>query len=726
MITVSLRDMGRSSIAVSLVIILLSPLVGSIAAPGMDEAESLDWAEDVQRIESGHMDSVPLQGPIWWDSDADWWDHTSLDRDRNGIHDSLQSAEGTVNIGLSYSRPILQGDIDLLTSLGYSVNVELPIVNALLLGDVNSSHIWSLADVEGVVMVERYGSLSFFGDIQTPAVKARNSTEYPIGAWDLGVTGSGMNIAMVDTGVDNEHPGLSGKFVAGYDAVCFVHSDPQCILAGGRQDDGSFDPDDGNQHGTACMGMASASGIDADGTQTDFYGSAPDSMLVDVRIGTDVGAGPFENYALEQEFYESAMNGLQWIIDHRDDAWPGVPEENHGIDIISLSWGITSHEDGGSDGTDMHSRILDEAMELGVAVSNAAGNDGENNDGLSGMSASSLSITVASTDDKNTIDRDDDTIASYSSRGPRKDNGDQNPLNELIPEISAPGTNIIQAEGCVSSGGCNNFVGGDASDNTYTGRGSGTSYAAPAVTGIVALIWEANENLTPLQIKEILKHTSERRGEPSAPEIDPYWNREFGYGMVDALAAVELALFLRESGQTESIQETIQNHLLNVTAPSENGGLLNMTGHAWGQDGVVDRVEFRIDGGQWSEATYSDIPSEIGALTPFDWHVILDTNEMSSGEHSVEVHAVSGLSHSLPVFFEFNVTGSSSDSLSISPVLVGVIILVSVGWVSSIALTRSFSPLATISIVNDLLSKSGNGDNQAIMDAEIIDPDSEK
>ena len=375
-----------------------------------------------------------------------------MDRDKNGIHDSLQSAEGTVNIGLSYSRPVLQGDIDLLTSLGYSVNVELPTVNALLLGDVNSSHIWSLADVEGVVMVERYGSLSFFGDIQTPAVKARNSTEYPIGAWDLGVTGSGMNIAMVDTGVDNEHPGLSGKFVAGYDAVCFVHSDPQCILAGGRQDDGSFDPDDGNQHGTACMGMASASGIDADGTQTDFYGSAPDSMLVDVRIGTDVGAGPFENYALEQEFYESAMNGLQWIIDHRDDAWPGVPEENHGIDIISLSWGITSHEDGGSDGTDMHSRILDEAMELGVAVSNAAGNDGENNDGLSGMSASSLSITVASTDDKNTIDRDDDTIASYSSRGPRKDNGDQNPLNELIPEISAPGTNIIQAEGCVSSG----------------------------------------------------------------------------------------------------------------------------------------------------------------------------------------------------------------------------------------------------------------------------------
>ena len=88
------------------------------------------------------------------------------------------------------------------------------------------------------------------------------------------------------------------------------------------------------------MGMAAATGIDADGSQSQFYGSAPNASLVDVRIGTDVGAGPFENYLLEQEFYESAMNGLQWIIDHRDDAWPGTEEANYGIDIISLSWGI--------------------------------------------------------------------------------------------------------------------------------------------------------------------------------------------------------------------------------------------------------------------------------------------------------------------------------------------------------------------------------------------------
>ena len=715
--------MNRTAVAVFMVAILLSPLIGSISASSDSHQDSAMATSDIQKLGMDHNRDVPLQADIWWDPDSNWWDTTSLDSDRNGIHDSLQLEEGRVNVGLSYSRELLKSDIDFLSSIGYNVSVQLPVVDALLIGDVDSSDVWNLSKIEGVIMVERYGSVVFYGDVQTPAVKARNSTDYPIGAWDLGVSGEGINIAMVDTGVDNEHPGLSGKFVAGYDAVCFVHSDPQCILAGGRQDDGSFDPDDGNQHGTACMGMASANGLDADGTQTDYYGAAPESMLVDVRIGTDVGAGPFENYLLEQEFYESAMNGLQWIIDHRNDAWPGVPEQNHGIDIISLSWGITSHEGGGSDGSDMHSRILDEAMELGIAVSNAAGNDGENNDGLSGMSASSLSITVASTDDKNTIDRDDDTIASYSSRGPRKDNGDQNPLNELIPEISAPGTNIIQAEGCVSSGGCNNFIGGDASGNTYTGRGSGTSYAAPAVTGIVALVWEANENLTPLQIKEILKHTSERRGEASAPEIDPYWNREFGYGMVDALASVELAKFLKESGRTPIIDPSLQNHLIS-TNQSENG-LLNITGHSWGQAGSIDRVEYRIDGGEWLETTYSSTPSEIGALTPFMWHILLDTTKMSSGNHTVEVHSTSGEWRSLPVFSEFSSNSSKADSSYFSPVIVGAAVLFALGWATSIALSGSISPISALRLAEKSLLKRGNDDDSTILVAEIIQPTSD-
>ena len=706
--------MDRRSVAVALVLILLSPLAGSVAAPSSNVGQRQLDPTGLQLIEQGQITKIPQQGPIWWNPELDWWQHTSLDIDRNGIHDSLQLAKGSVNVGLSYAREVTTGDIEKLEGLGFDIHLELPIVDALLLGDVDASEIWQLAEIDGVVMVERYGSVVFYGDVQTPAVKAKNSSEYPVGAWDFGVTGKGINIAMVDTGVDNEHPGLNTKFVAGYDAVCYMHSDPQCILAGGREDDGSFDPDDGNQHGTACMGMASATGIESDGSQSEFYGSAPDAGLVDVRIGTDVGAGPFENYLLEQEFYESAMNGLQWIIDHRDDAWPGVEEESHGIDIISLSWGITSHENGGSDGTDMHSRILDEAMELGVAVSNAAGNSGEDNDGLSGMSASSLSITVASTDDQNTINRTDDTIAGYSSRGPRKDNGDGNPVNELIPEISAPGTNIVQAEGCVSSGGCNNFLGGDASQNTYTGRGSGTSYAAPAVTGVVALVWEANENLTPLQIKEVLKHTAELRGEASAPDVDPYWNREYGYGMVDALAAVELALFLQDSRQTPLIDPTLQSHRLNLSM----NGVINMTGHSWGQAGSIDRVEYRIDDGDWVETTYSATLSEIGALTPFLWHILLDSSQLSSGNHTVEVHAVAGAMHSLPVFFEITGTESDSESLAIPPIAIGIVVVVALTWVASLVLIRIRSDDEIEAIIDSVRNLD---EIDEVVEAELLD-----
>ena len=225
--------------------------------------------QGLQLIEEGQTTLVPAQAPVTWANPGPWWSWTSLDADRNGVHDSLQVASGPVNIGLSYERAVTDSNRNALTLLGHEIHLELPVVNALLIGAVDASEVQTLAQLDGVVMVERYGSLVFYGDIQTPAVKARNSTEYPIGAWDLGISGEGVNIALTDTGVDNEHPGLSSKFVAGYDAVCYMHTDPQCLLAGGREEDGSFDPDDGNQHGTACMGMASATGIEADGSQSD-------------------------------------------------------------------------------------------------------------------------------------------------------------------------------------------------------------------------------------------------------------------------------------------------------------------------------------------------------------------------------------------------------------------------------------------------------------------------
>ena len=700
--------MDRGVVAILLVLLLMAPLTGSIA-----EGDSHDYdSNDFILINSGETTDIPHQKSIPWDVSIPWWETTMLDSNRDGVHDSLADETGIVNLGISYSRDVKESDIESLSLMGINVNLELPSVDALLIGGVHVEKIEQLSSLDGVIMIERYGSVVFYGDIQTPSVKAKNSSEYSLGAWDLGVSGNGMNIALVDTGVDNEHPGLSDKFVAGYDAVCYVHTDPTCLLSNPlREDDGSFDPDDANQHGTACMGMASATGIEADGSQSEFYGAAPNATLVDIRIGTDVGAGPFENYLLEQEFYESAMNGLQWVIDHHEDAWPGVSEEYYGIDIISLSWGITSHENGGSDGSDMHSRILDEAMVEGIIVSVAAGNDGPNNDGLSGMGSSDLSVTVGATDDQNTVNREDDTVADYSSRGPRKDNGDGNPLNELKPEISAPGSNIVQAEGCVTSGGCSNLI-NDASDNSYTGRGSGTSYATPSVSGVMALVWEANENLTTMQLKEILKQTAERRGEPSLPEVDPYWNRDFGFGMVDAYAATLLAIHLKETGTTELVDPGIQNHLISFN-DTDN---VKLVGHSWSTSGSVESVNFRIDGGDWLEANFNSSIVEVGPITPFEWYVEVDPNKFSSGTHTLEVIAFSLSQQSLPIVVQFESTVELTSTYDFSSMIFILIAIIGIIWLSIFLSIRLGYTTRLLDFLPLLRSE-----NTVPIDAEIIE-----
>ena len=653
----------------------MAPLTGSI---GLENQGEETWSNQ-----------IPEMTPII-KNEVDWWDRTTMDSNRNGIFDSLETLQGPVGIGLSYGRDVTDSDIETLESLGYAISDVIEAVDAVLLGVIDSNSIWELSQLDGVVMVERYGQVVLWGDIQTPNIKAEPSEVYPHAAWNhTPLKGAGINIAMVDTGTDNEHPGLIGKFVAGYDAVCYMHSDPTCIAAGGRETDGSFDPDDGNQHGTACMGMAAATGLDANGEQTGYEGSAPNSSLIDVRIGTDAGAGPFENYLLSQEFYESAMNGLQWIIDNKDTAWPGVDESLYGIDIISLSWGITSHENGGSDGEDMHSRILDEATLAGIAVSVAAGNDGPDNDGLSGMGSSSLSITVGATDDKNTIERGDDDIASYSSRGPRRDNGNNNPIDEFKPDVTAPGTNIVQAEACVTSGGCNNFFGGDASQNGYTGRGSGTSYATPAVTGVIALMMEVNDELNPLVIREILRSTSTRMGAATYPDIDPHWNKDFGWGLVDGHDAVWTARYLNDSGITTSdMNLDLQVHIENI---SSTGSINTYTGIAWSRGEVMEKIEYSTDGGNtWKEVSYELTNGTLSQYESFEFQFTIDTDYLPSGYNMVIVRGVSESGQSSMISWDSVVGGGQLESLSSSSSfgriafisIVGFAILLFGAWVA--------------------------------------------
>ncbi|MGQ9582399.1 MAG: S8 family serine peptidase [Thermoplasmatota archaeon] len=451
-------------------------------------------------------------------------------------------------------------------------------------------------------------------DIANPAARAKSSAEYsPQTAWDLGYSGKGVTICIMDTGVDNGHPSLAGKWLGGADM-----SKPETLLT---PRDGTYDADDTHGHGTTCAGIAMGTGA----PEGRYQGTAPGARLVDLRIGTVVGYAPGEG---PLNLYDASLKGIQWALEHRDQTWPSGGEDYRGINILSLSWGIDVG--GSSDGSDPYSAGVDRLVEAGIFVVHAAGNDGPDNIGFSGMSAASNGICVAATDDRDTIDRQDDIIAEYSSRGPRRDNGDNDPYNELRPDVAAPGTGITQAEFDRL---------GDGSGNGYGPRGSGTSYATPLVAGIVALMLEANGNLTPAVAREILRATAERRGEPSAPELDPFWSREYGWGIVDAWAAVRMAERTVDVG---AVDTGLQCFVTNVTV---HGSAVRVRGLAWNRYGELDGAEARLDEGRWR-------PLSPGGGPFGNWS--LEIGGLSAGSHSIQVRALADGKSSLVQETRFN------------------------------------------------------------------------
>ncbi|UCE37852.1 MAG: S8 family serine peptidase [Thermoplasmata archaeon] len=550
------------------------------------------------------------------DTDDDWWETTSFDSDRNGIFDSLdkkieQNEEDFVDVYLDYEYPPTQEDIALLEEKGLYVTTLLPTAWAVGLKDVPISLLPTLAEIEGVVMVEPKGNPKYLSDIATPSVKAKESDEYsPDTAWELGYKGFGAVIAIMDTGVDNGHPSLSGKFVAGAD---FTKPLPYFT-----SDDGTYDPDDVQGHGTTCAGIAMGTGA-PDG---DYMGTGPDAKLVDLRIGTILGASPGEG---PQSVYDAALDAIDWAIRNHANKWTKVPEEFHGIDILSLSWGIPY--EGSSDGSDLYSQGLNNLVDVGVIAVVAAGNDGPDNDGFTGMGAADKAITVAATDELDTIDRGDDIIAEYSSRGPRMDDNDGNPYDELKPDVAAPGTGITNAQFDRT---------GDGSGNGYEPRGSGTSYATPCVAGVVALILDANSELTPEIVKEILRFTAERRGNATFPELDPFWNKDFGYGIVDAYQAVKVAESIEDVAE---IDVNLQCFIMDISNSSSK--YIDISGIAWSKNGEVEGVEVRIDGGKWVKV------KDMDNGTWAKWTYRIQTKDLSKGNHIIEARAISGDKYSL-------------------------------------------------------------------------------
>lgn len=310
---------------------------------------------------------------------------------------------------------------------------------------------------------------------------------------DLGYTGKGTTVAVVDSGIDASHQDLpfgdkviqNVKFLVGDS----IFGDESLYL------EDVINTDTSSGHGTHVAGTIAGNGTASDGL---YAGIAPDAKLV----GLGTGEGINILWSLE---------AFNYVLEHH---------EEYGIDVVSNSWGTTGDYSPNNPINVASKQLHDE----GMVVTFAAGNEGPENDTLNPYSAAPWVISVAAgTKDKQ--------LADFSSRGI--------PGDEFVhPDITAPGVDIVSTKS--STGVVMNTLGAatdaeyiDAQYLPYYTTASGTSMATPHISGIVALMREAQPDLHPDAVLDILEKTAE--------SMSGYELHEVGKGYVDAYTAVEQA-----------------------------------------------------------------------------------------------------------------------------------------------------------------------------------------
>jgi serine protease AprX len=281
------------------------------------------------------------------------------------------------------------------------------------------------------------------------------------------VTGQGIGVAVIDSGV-SPHPALVGKIVAN---VSFVTGDPSYLDAFG--------------HGTHVAGIIAGAGGAASGV-TKLYtgGIAPGAKIINVRVLGDDGNG----------LTSDVIAGIDWTIANR---------ARYNIRIINLSLGHKVTEPAALDPLD---QAVARAVQAGIIVIVAAGNHGVAANGspvLGGITVpgnSPLAITVGALNTWGTVARYDDTVATYSSRGPT-----QYDL-AIKPDLVAPGNKIISLEayGAYLPQNYSYLHRAGSSTNGYL-QLSGTSMATPMVSGAAALLLQGSPGMSSAQMKLALQ-----------------------------------------------------------------------------------------------------------------------------------------------------------------------------------------------------------------------------
>jgi len=202
--------------------------------------------------------------------------------------------------------------------------------------------------------------------------------------WSVGLRGEGIKIAILDTGIDPEHPDFAGRIAA---LTSFV--------GGSGVDD--------NGHGTHVAGIAAGSGAASQGR---YQGVAPAARLYIAKVLDRGGAGSMSG----------VMAGIEWAV-------------QHGVHVINLSLG----GDAPGDGSDALSTLCDQVVrQTGIVICTAAGNGGPGITSVTAPGCARYVITVGAVDDA-------DRVTEFSSRGPTVD-------GRVKPDVVFPGADIISAQ----------------------------------------------------------------------------------------------------------------------------------------------------------------------------------------------------------------------------------------------------------------------------------------